>query len=79
MEEKKALSLAGVVRFSRRKREARPVAETSRPKIRKNSFQRPCWVMPSKRPKMTSMEISGRVERTASTRPRLVPSVTSVT
>lgn len=58
---------------------SRPAADTAIPKILKNSRQRPCRVSPSNRPKMTSMDIRGRMARTLSTRPRFPLSVMSVT
>lgn len=46
--------------------------------MRKNSFQRPACVSPSKAPKMTSIEMSGSVAMTDSARPRFDSSVASV-
>ena len=62
-----------------RNRDATPVAHMSTPKNRKKANQSPRWVQLSKTPKITSMEMSGRMARTDSARPRFSLVVTSVT
>ena len=56
----------------------RPVSVTSPPKMAKNFCHSPRWVMPSNAPKITSMEISGRMASTDSVVPRLSESMASV-
>lgn len=64
---------------STRNQAATPATAITAPMIRKKVRQSPARASPSKPPKITSMESSGMIASTASTRPRLAGRVTSVT